>query len=77
VADASKWFDTMELLGWDSLCWSTKEQIAKIVKMKNDKQYYQQIKMQTEAFHQKWKKRAVRREFVKSVKEFIGMRDSQ
>jgi len=45
--------------------------------MKNDKQYYQQIKMQTEAFHQKWKKRAVRREFVKSVKEFIGMRDSQ
>lgn len=76
VADASMWFDTMESLGWDSLCWNTEEQIAKIVRMKNDNEYYQQVKRQTEASHQYWKKRVEGREFVRSVKEFMGMRDS-
>ena len=73
VADASMWFDEMETLGWDNLCWSCEEQIEKILKMKSDEEYRRQVKKQTRSAHQQWKKRVQNKEFATSVKEFIGM----
>ena len=73
IADASMWFDAMESLGWENLCWSLGEQIEKILRMKNDRKYYQHVKEQTELAHQQWKTRVRDREVVKAIKEFIGM----
>lgn len=73
VADASMWFDEMETLGWDNLCWSCEEQIEKMLKMKSDEEYRRQVKVQTSSAHQQWKKRVQNKEFATSVKEFIGM----
>lgn len=73
IADAGMWFDEMETLGWDNLCWSCEEQIEKILRMKNDTGYCQWVKDQTKLAHQHWKERVEDKEFANSVKEFIGM----
>lgn len=39
VADATQWFDEMEAMGWDNLCWGLREQIEKIEKMKMDRSF--------------------------------------
>lgn len=73
IADAGMWFDEMETLGWENLCWSCTEQIEKILKMKNDSEYCRQVKERTRIAHQQWKERVEKKEFANSVKDFIGM----
>lgn len=76
IADASMWFDAMGTLDWENLCWSCEEQIEMILKMKNDRNYCQRVKQQTDFAHRQWKMRMLNREVVKAIKEYIGITNS-
>ena len=71
IADGSLWFDEMETLGWNNLCWNQDEQIEKILRMKKDYAYREYVQKETKKAYEIWVDRTSREEVMDVVQEMI------